>query len=153
MRKTILVLDNIRSVFNVVSIFRTADALGNCEIYICGMTPTPENPKIKKTALGADKTVPWKQYIHTTDALKELSKQGVMIYGIELTEESINFQKIEYPENVALVFGHERAGISQPVLDLCDKKVFIPMNGIKESLNVSITAAIVMFEANRQNRV
>ena len=155
MKKLIIVLDNIRSTFNVGSIFRTADATGCTEIYLCGITPTPENPKMPKTSLGSEKTVSWKYYNNTIEALKNLQNKNIPIYAVELTKESQNFQKITYfnkkNSEIALVFGHEKNGISEPVLDYCDKKVYIPMKGQKESLNVAITASILMFEALRYN--
>jgi 23S rRNA (guanosine2251-2'-O)-methyltransferase len=153
MTKLIIVLDNIRSVFNVGSIFRTADASGNTEIYLCGITPTPENPKMLKTSLGAEKTVPWKYFPNTMDAVTELKKQQISIYSVELTKESKHFQTLSYDkEKIALIFGHEINGISQPILDLSDEYVYIPMKGTKESLNVAITASILIFEALRYNK-
>lgn len=153
MQKLIIILDNIRSVFNVGSIFRTADATGNAEIYICGMTPTPDNPKIKKTALGSTETVKWKYFEKISEALKSSKDLGYSIYSVELTDKADHFQKVSYPDKVALVFGHERLGVSQLALDLSDKHIMIPMRGMKESLNVSSTAGIVMFEALRDNEI
>lgn len=147
--KTHIVLDNVRSAFNVGSVFRTADAVGNCFIHLCGITPDIDNPKIYKTALGATDSVPSKHYYDTLDAISDLKEEGIQIYSVELCEDSEHFQKIVYPDIVALVFGHEINGVNQTVIDLSDKKVFIPMNGMKESLNVANTAAIMMFEATR----
>ena len=154
MKKITLVLDNIRSVFNVGSIFRTADAVGDTEIYLCGITATPENPKITKTSLGAEKNIPYKYFNNTLDAINELKKQNSPIYGIELHEKSKNFQEFEYfkeTDNIAMVFGHEKNGISEPILDKCDTILYIPMKGKKESLNVAITASILMYEVMRYN--
>ena len=153
MKKIILVLDNVRSTFNVGSIFRTADAIGNAEILLCGITPTPENPKMFKTSLGAEETVPWKYYVNTAEAITKLKQEKIPIYAIELTKNSKHFQQFKYFQDkqntIALIFGHERHGISQPVLDLCDDYIYIPMKGVKESLNVGITASVLMFEALR----
>jgi 23S rRNA (guanosine2251-2'-O)-methyltransferase len=153
MKKVILVLDNIRSAFNVGSIFRTADAVGNTKILLCGITPTPENPKMFKTSLGAEKTVAWEYHTNTSNIIMKLKKKKIPIYAAELTENGKHFQNFEYFKNnkntIVLIFGHERHGISQPVLDLCDDYIYIPMKGIKESLNVSIVASILMFEALR----
>ncbi len=155
MKKLIIVLDNIRSTFNVGSIFRTADATGCTKIYLCGITPTPENPKMKKTSLGSENTVDWKYYPNTLTALREIKQNSIPIYGVELTKKSKDFQDFQYFENkteeIALVFGHEKNGISEPTLDECDNLIYIPMKGSKESLNVAITASILMFEALRYN--
>ncbi|HQG57726.1 MAG TPA: RNA methyltransferase [Candidatus Dojkabacteria bacterium] len=147
-----IVLDNIRSVFNVGSIFRTADATGCAKIYICGMTPTPENPKMYKTALGAIETVPWEYYKTTLDAINELKERHIPIVSVELTDDAYHFQSYDYPHEVALVFGHERLGVNNLVLAQSDAKIMIPMLGIKESLNVANTASIIMFEALREEK-
>ncbi len=154
-KKIIIVLDNIRSAFNVGSVFRTADATGQVEIYLCGITPTPKNSKIFKTSLGAEKTAEWKYFNNTMLAIEELQKEKIPIYSVEITKGSKHFQKFEYfkkdERTIALVFGHELNGISQPVLDNSDEFIYIPMKGIKESLNVGITASILIFEALRYN--
>ncbi len=154
MKKITLVLDNIRSVFNTGSIIRTADAVGNLNIYICGITATPENPKMSKTSLGAEKNLSWKYFYNTLDAVKQLKKQKIPVYGVELNKRSKNFQDFEYfkdSNHIALVFGHEKNGISEPVLDECTELLYIPMHGNKESLNVAITASILMYEVIRYN--
>ena len=147
MKKLHVVLDNIRSVFNVGSFFRTADAVGSTKLYLCGITATPDNPKIVKTALGATESVEWEYFDNTLDAIKQLKKDDVPIFVVELTPQAEHFQKIQYPDTVALVFGHERKGVSELVLQNADKVVFIPMSGIKESLNVSVAGGIIMYEA------
>ena len=156
MKKVIIVLDNVRSVFNVGSIFRTADAVKNTQIYLCGMTPTPENKKILKTSLGAEQSVPWKYFNNTLEAINSLKAENIPIYSVELTENSKHFQDFKYftknTQTIALVFGHEINGVAQPVLDLSDDCIYIPMKGVKESLNVAITASILIFEALRYNR-
>ncbi len=156
MKKVIIILDNIRSAFNVGSIFRTADAAKNTEIYLCGMTPTPENKKILKTSLGAEETVKWKYFNNTVEAMELLKTEQIPIYSVELTKKSKHFQDFEYfkqnQKTIALVFGHEINGVSQPVLDLSNDCIYIPMQGVKESLNVAITASILIFEALRYNR-
>ena len=156
MKKIIVVLDNVRSAFNVGSIFRTADASGSVEIYLCGITPTPENTKVLKTSLGAERTVKYKYFKNTLEAIQKLKKQNTPIYSIEIEKGSIHFQKFNYfpnkIEHIALVFGHELNGVSQPALDISDKIVHIPMGGTKESLNVAITASILIFEALRYNK-
>lgn len=144
-----IVLDNIRSAFNVGSIFRSADAVGECHIYLCGITSTVDNPKIYKTALGATKSVSSSHHPDGVQLVESIKKKGIPIYAVELTPESENFQEIDYPDQVALVFGHEIRGVNQMILDLADKKIFIPMKGIKESLNVANSASIVMYESRR----
>lgn len=146
-----IVLDNIRSVFNVGSIFRTADATGCAKIYICGMSPTPDNPKMKKTALGSTDSVPYEYFTNTLEAISKIKSLQIPIYAVELSDKSEHFQKVQYPYEVALVFGHERIGVNQLVLDQCEKNIFIPMGGVKESLNVANTASILMFEAIRES--
>ncbi len=156
MKKIIIILDNVRSAFNVGSIFRSADAAGNTEIYLCGITPTPENPKVLKTSLGAEETIKWKYFNNTIDAVKQLKKEKIPVYAIEIEGNSEHFQNFRYfkkdKNKIALIFGHEINGISRPVLKLSDNLVYIPMEGIKESLNVSITASILIFEALRYNK-
>lgn len=145
-----IVLDNIRSAFNVGSIFRTADAVGGCEILLCGITSKVDNPKLYKTALGAIDSVPSKYFADPMEAITYLESQSIPIYAVELTEQAEHFQKAKYPSPVAIVLGHELVGVSQPILDRCEKVVYIPMAGIKESLNVANAAGIVLYEAVRE---
>ena len=156
MKKLIIILDNVRSAFNVGSVFRTADAAQNTQIYLCGITPTPDNPKICKTSLGAEKTVKWEYFSNTLLAIEKLKETNIPIYSVEVTKQSKHFQTFNYfkqnEEKIALVFGHEINGVSQPVLDLSDDFIYIPMGGVKESLNVATTASILIFEALRYNR-
>ena len=140
-----VILDNIRSAFNVGSIFRTSDAAGDCNIIICGMTATPENPKVLKTSLGAEKSVPWKYYKSTIDAIKDLKDENVPIYAIEINNNSVDYQSITFPNPVALIFGHEKMGVSDEALTESDKVIHIPMRGIKKSLNVATTAGIILY--------
>jgi len=146
-----VVLDNIRSVFNVGSIFRTSDGAGSVEkIYLCGMTSPIDNPKLDKTALGATEMVPSEHYDTTQEALDELKAKNIPIYSIELTDDAENFQKVEYPNEVAIVLGHEKMGVDEEILKGCDKKIFIPMRGKKESLNVANCASIILYEITRE---
>ena len=146
-----VVLDNIRSVFNVGSIFRTADAVGGVKLYLCGITPTPENPKMIKTALGATKSVDWKYFNNTLDAVNKIKEMRIPVFSVELEENAEHFQKVKYPIPVALVFGHERNGVSGLILEKSYKIVYIPMSGVKESLNVATTAGIMMYEVIRND--
>lgn len=145
-----VVLDNIRSVFNVGSIFRTSDGVGYVKkIYLCGMTSPIDNPKLEKTALGSLDSVESQHYDTTREALEEIKKQGIPIWAVELSHDAENFQKVEYPEKVALILGHEKEGVKEDILSMCEKKIYIPMRGRKKSLNVANAASIVLYEATR----
>lgn len=145
-----IVLDNIRSALNVGSIFRSADGAGSVEkIYLCGITTDIDNPKLDKTALGATEMIPSEHYDTTMEAIEEIKDQGIPVYSVELTENALHFQKIEYPDKVAFVFGHEKRGVSKEVLERSDKKIFVPMRGLKESLNVANCASIILYEATK----
>jgi tRNA G18 (ribose-2'-O)-methylase SpoU len=146
-----IVLDNIRSAFNVGSIFRSADGAGSVKkIYLCGITADIDNPKLEKTALGALETVDSEHFDTTLEVIENLKKGNIPIYCIELTKDAKNFQNIEYPEKVAIVLGHEKKGISDELLNCCDMKVMVPMRGFKESLNVANCASIILYEITRE---
>ncbi len=146
-----IVLDNIRSAFNVGSIFRSADGAGSVKkIYLCGMTTDIDNPKLDKTALGATEMIPSEHYDTTLEAIEELRENGIPIYSVELTDDALNFQHIKYPNKIALVFGHEKRGVDQEILNRVDKKIYIPMRGKKESLNVANCASILLYEITRE---
>jgi len=139
-----LILDNLRSLYNVGSIFRSSECFGVKKIYCCGYTPTPKNVKIKKTAMGTENLVEWQQIDDSIELIKSFKKQGVAIYSMELTSKSIkldNFQPV-YP--AAFVLGNEALGVSKEILDLSDKIVYIPLYGFKNSLNVASSAAILL---------
>ena len=146
-----IVLDNIRSAFNVGSIFRSADGAGNVKkIYLCGITTDIDNPKLDKTALGATEMIPSEHYDSTMEAIDELREKGIPIYSIELTDDAQDFQKIKYPEKIAIVLGHEKKGVSDEILRKVDKSIYIPMRGKKESLNVANCASIILYEITRE---
>jgi len=146
-----IVLDNIRSVFNVGSIFRSADGAGSVKkIYLCGMTSDIDNPKLEKTALGAIEMVPSEHYDSTQEALEEIRAKNIPIYSVELTEDAENFQRVKYPQKLALVFGHEKMGVDKSILNSSDKKIFVTMRGKKESLNVANCATAVLYEITRE---
>ena len=148
----VVVLDNVRSQSNVGSVFRTADAFLIEKILLCGITATPPNPDIRKTALGATESVPWEHFEKTTDAISNLKKQGFLIIGIEQVEQSYELQNF-VPENnkkYALVFGHEINGVSQEVIDMCDYSIEIPQFGTKHSFNIAVSAGIVLWELNKK---
>ena len=147
-----IVLDNIRSAFNVGSIFRSADGAGSVKkIYLCGITADIDNPKLEKTALGALETVDSEHFDSTLEVLEELKNRNIPIYAIEITKGAKNFQQIQYPERVALVLGHEKKGVSDEILSMCDEKIMIPMRGFKESLNVANCASIILYEITRNS--
>ena len=147
----IAVLDNIRSMHNVGSVFRTADAFLTQAIFLCGYTPQPPHRDINKTALGATDTVDWIYYETTVDAVNDLKKNGFKVYAVEQTEGSISLEKIqvETEEKIAVVFGNEVEGVSSDVLLLVDGSIEIPQLGMKHSLNISVAAGIVLWELVR----
>lgn len=148
-----LVLDNIRSVYNVGSLFRTANAVGVEKIYICGITPTPLDKKgnkrkdFAKVALGAEETLVWEYSEHTEDVLKDLRQQGLYIIAIEQDAQAVDYKAISLKDDqvVAFVLGGEVTGMTPEVLLLCDVIAEIPMLGTKESLNVTIAGGIAMY--------
>jgi 23S rRNA (guanosine2251-2'-O)-methyltransferase len=150
MKKSLfVVVDNVRSIENVGSIFRTADALAVDKVFLCGISPTPEHEKMAKTALGAEKTVAWEQYKQTWRLLKELKKQGVFVAALEQTNQSISLDIFNPKFPLALVVGHEVKGVSPSVLQLADAIVEIPMLGQKESLNVSVAFGIAGYNIKK----
>ena len=143
----VVVMDQIRSMHNVGSVFRTADAFLISGICLCGFTPQPPHRDIHKTALGATDSVDWMYYEQTTDAVEALKKQGYKVYAIEQTEGSIPLNKFEKKqEPIAFVFGNEVEGVAEEVIALCDGVIEIPQWGMKHSLNISVAAAVVLWE-------
>ena len=148
----ILVLDNVRSLNNVGSVFRTADSFLLESVYLCGITGTPPNKDIQKTALGATDTVHWKHFNNTLEAVAELKKIGFKVYAIEQAEHSLMLHNFKMEKNfkVAFILGNEINGVAQEVIDACDGVIEIPQTGFKHSLNISIAAGIVSWEVYRQ---
>lgn len=149
--KAVVILHNIRSVHNVGSVFRTSDAMGVSKIYLTGYTPTPldrfgrERKDVAKSALGAQKSVEW-EYVKSASAVVEkLKKEKFEIVAVEQSSQSIDYKKFITKQNVAFLFGNEVRGVSKSLLKKCDKIIEIPMRGKKESLNVSVSAGIVLF--------
>ncbi|OGN29818.1 MAG: hypothetical protein A3A33_00820 [Candidatus Yanofskybacteria bacterium RIFCSPLOWO2_01_FULL_49_25] len=141
-----LILNNIRSAYNVGSIFRAADGAGVAKIYICGFTPTPDNPKIAKTALGAEKVIPWEYHKQVGRLIKKLKSDGIRIVALELHASSKNILTYKPRFPMALIVGNEIAGVPQSVLALADDTIEIPMHGKKESLNVSVATGIALYQ-------
>lgn len=158
----IIVLDNVRSLYNVGSVFRTCDAFRVSELLLCGITATPPHSEIHKTALGAEDTVEWKHFQDTHDAVAYLKEKGYQVMAIEQCENStmlndflsqksiVNSQQSrvesQKANKIALILGNEVKGVQQSVIDCCDGCIEIPQYGTKHSMNVSVTAGIVIYE-------
>ncbi len=144
----VVVLDNVRSMNNIGSVFRTSDAFRIESIYLCGITATPPHPDLHKTALGAEYSVDWKYYKNTLDAVNELKNNGYIVYAIEQVEGSIKLDKLqlENDKKYAIVMGHEVKGVAQEVVDVCNGSIEIPQYGTKHSLNVSVSAGITLWK-------
>jgi tRNA G18 (ribose-2'-O)-methylase SpoU len=148
----IVVLENIRSAYNVGSVFRTADAFLVEAIYIIGYSAKPPHKEIKKTALGAEETVNWRHFSTTAEAISQLREDGYTIYAIEQAEGSRALQEITpaLNEKVAVVLGNEVTGVEQSTIHLCDACVEIPQLGMKHSLNIATAAGVVLWELVRR---
>lgn len=148
----VIVMDNIRSMHNVGSVFRTADAFLMQGIYLCGYTPQPPHRDINKTALGATETVDWKYFSTTVEAVKSLREDGYTIWAVEQVENSVPLHKVSAKKGgkLALVFGNEVSGVDAQVLPLCHGSIEIPQMGMKHSLNISVAAGIVLWELFKQ---
>ena len=144
----VIVLDNVRSLNNVGSVFRTADAFLVEAIYLCGITGTPPNKDIQKTALGSTETVVWKYLPNTIDALNELKQNGYTVLAIEQAESALmlNDFKPAQNEKLAIIFGNEVKGVQQEVMDRCDGVLEIPQSGTKHSLNIAVSVGIVVWD-------
>lgn len=144
----ILVLDNVRSHLNVGSVFRTADAFAVEAVYLCGITGIPPHRDIQKTALGATETVAWKYFETTQAALDELKQNGILIAAIEQAENATQLHEFEFPEGkkLALVFGNEVDGVEQSIVSASDYVIEIPQFGTKHSLNISVSAGVVVWD-------
>jgi tRNA G18 (ribose-2'-O)-methylase SpoU len=148
----ILILDNVRSLHNVGSVFRTSDAFLVSAIYLCGITGTPPNSEIQKTALGATESVLWRYFSTTKEAILEARKQNFYIFSVEQTVSSKELQNINFKHfnKCALVFGNEVEGVGQEIIDLSDECIEIPQFGTKHSFNISVSAGIVLWEVFRK---
>lgn len=151
----ITILDNVRSMHNVGSIFRTADAFLLEAIYLCGYTPRPPHRDIHKTALGATDTVSWKYFENVHEVINALRDADYTIYAVEQATQSIALNKFIFnaKKKYALILGNEVEGVQQSVIDLCDGCIEIPQAGTKHSLNISIAAGIVLWEAAKQKLI
>ena len=144
----IIVLDNIRSLNNIGSVFRTADAFLIEAVYLCGITATPPHREIQKTALGATETVVWKYFESTTEAIKKLKENNYKIAAIEQTENStmLNSFAISKNDKLAVIFGNEVKGVEQEAIDLSEVVIEIPQHGTKHSLNISVSCGVIVWD-------
>ncbi|PKA83309.1 SpoU rRNA methylase family protein [Ulvibacter sp. MAR_2010_11] len=144
----IIILDNIRSLNNIGSVFRTADAFLIEKIYLCGITAQPPHKDIQKTALGATESVAWEYAENTLDVVTKLKEEGVFVASIEQAEQTVSLSdfKIEKQQRYALVFGNEVKGVQQQVVSASDVVIEIPQYGTKHSLNISVSAGVVIWD-------
>ena len=144
----ILVLDDIRSLHNIGSVFRTADAFLIEKIILCGITATPPNKEIHKTALGATETVAWEHHENVLEVIENLKKDNILTLAIEQVESAVFLQdfKVEKNQKYALIFGNEVYGVAQEAVAICDGCIEIPQLGTKHSLNISVSAGIVVWD-------
>jgi tRNA G18 (ribose-2'-O)-methylase SpoU len=148
-----VVSENIRSLYNVGSIFRTSDGAGIEKLYLCGYTGHPPRPEIDKTALGSVESVPWEYVPNQFEAVRHLKKLGYHIVALEHTSGSVTYDKASYSFPLCLVIGNEVSGITDELLSLCDMAVDIPMFGMKQSLNVSVAYGILVYHVVRVLRM
>lgn len=147
-----VVLDDVRSLYNVGSVFRSSDAFRVEAVYLCGITATPPHPEIHKTALGGEDSVAWRYFNTATEAVQSLHDDGVTVYSIEQVEGSTKLQNLQLDtdKRYAVVLGNEVKGVHQEVVDMSDGCLEIPQFGTKHSLNVSVTAGMVIWEVAKQ---
>ncbi|MDO9578649.1 MAG: RNA methyltransferase [Candidatus Cloacimonadales bacterium] len=153
MQPLYLILDNLRSSFNVGSIFRTAECFRVKEILLCGYTATPDNDKVQKTAMRTTEFVKWQHFEKSEEAIEFLKSIGVTIFALETTTKSKDISEVVFAKPAALLLGNEALGISKEILELADEVVSIPLAGWKNSLNVGVTAAIACYEVMKQWKV
>ncbi|MDR2039769.1 MAG: RNA methyltransferase [Bacteroidales bacterium] len=148
----IVVLDNVRSLHNIGSVFRTSDAFLIESIYLCGISSTPPHKEIHKTALGAENTVDWQYFNQTIQAIESLKNNGYAVWGIEQTQNSTSLDvfTVNRDTRYAFIFGNEVRGVDQEIINLCDGCIEIPQFGTKHSFNVSVSAGIVLWECYKQ---
>lgn len=144
----VIVLDNIRSLNNIGSVFRTADAFRVCQIMLCGITATPPHRDIHKTALGAEASVDWEYFENTTDCIEYLKAEGYKVYAVEQADESVSLQNFDIAQHhkIAIILGNEVDGVDDEAIKMSDGCIEIPQYGTKHSLNVSIATGIVVWD-------
>ncbi len=141
-----VLLNNIRSLHNVGSIFRTSDGAGVDKVFLCGQTGYPPREEITKTAIGAEETVDWEYWMDPIECIQKLKGEGVQIVALEQTDKSIEYKKLESEHPICLVVGNEIDGVSEEILKLCDSAIEIPMHGKKQSLNVSVAFGVAIYQ-------
>jgi 23S rRNA (guanosine2251-2'-O)-methyltransferase len=142
-----IILDNLRSAFNVGAIFRTCDALRVKGLYLCGYTAFPPHDKLAKTSLGTIDYVPWKRFETAVEAVRFLQEQQVPVWAAETTSHSKKFNEVTYPKELGIVFGNEALGVGREVLEIVDEIIEISLHGFKNSLNVATAVGIIGFKA------
>jgi tRNA G18 (ribose-2'-O)-methylase SpoU len=142
-----IILDNLRSAFNVGAIFRLCDAMRVSGLFLCGYTASPPHIKLQKTSLGTIDYVPWKKFENTIEAIDYLHEQGIEVWAAETASVASPYDKVEYPSALGIVFGNEALGVSMEVMQRCDRLVEIPLLGYKNSLNVATSCAVLGFKA------
>jgi tRNA G18 (ribose-2'-O)-methylase SpoU len=154
MRKIHLILDNIRSLYNVGSMFRTADGFGVEKIWLCGYTGTPEQKGLQKVALGAENAVAWAKAAQAWRVVERLKREGFFVVGLELAPDAVALDKLGVPAGraVAVVLGNEVTGLSPALMRRCDAVAVIPMRGVKESFNVAVSCGVALYELRRNCR-
>ena len=147
----VVVLDNVRSQHNVGAVFRTADAMRIAQVVLCGICCCPPNQELHKTALGAENSVEWRYYKETLDAVNALKAEGYTVYAVEQAHDSVTLEEVaekltaNSQQPIAVILGHEVFGVQQEVIDNCNQCIEIPQYGTKHSMNVSVTAGIVLY--------
>jgi tRNA G18 (ribose-2'-O)-methylase SpoU len=146
----VVIVDNVRSLHNVGSIFRTADAVRLQHLYLCGITAKPPRDEIRKTSLGAEEAVPWSHHSASAEVASELRANGFQIVALEHTTKSVDYRRAAYRFPLCLIIGNEYTGIQDHVVELADLAVEIPMFGMKQSLNVSVAFGVMAYELYHQ---
>jgi tRNA G18 (ribose-2'-O)-methylase SpoU len=151
MKEFYVICDNIRSLENIGSIFRTADAIGVTKIYLCGISGKPPHHKISKTALGAENNIPWEYCRQTGRLIDKLKKDRISIIALEQDKKAVLYTDFKPDFPLALIVGNEVKGVSKAILKKADKIIYLPMRGKKESLNVSVSFAVASYEISKYN--
>ncbi len=147
----VLVVENLRSAFNVGSIFRISECFGISHLYLCGYTATPDQEKLKKAAMGTDALQPWSWEAHTSNVMRRLKDEGYSLYALETSDQATSLQGFKFSKGpTALIFGNERFGMEGALLELCDGVLEIPCQGQKNSLNVAVSLGVACYEWRRQ---
>ncbi len=146
MPKRYVLLNDVRSLHNVGSIFRTSDGAGVDKVYLCGQTGYPPREEITKTAIGAEESVEWEYFIDAKECAEHLKEQGIKLVALEQTEESKDYKDLNLEDDLCLMLGHEIDGVNKDLIQMADHSIEIPMHGEKQSLNVSVAFGIAIYE-------